>query len=259
MAVLNLLTLKLELFLVLFVRIIGMFVLFPLYGDQALPIQPKIGIALFLAYFAFPLAMKSDFALPTTLGAMAVALGGEILIGLMIGFIFQLLLGAIQLGGQFVGMQMGFALANVLDPANGEETPLIGKYQELIATMILFALGLDHFFFAGIAESFRVVPPLGIHLTPASVHVVLEQSVRMWVVAVKIAAPITIALFATNISMGLMARAVPQMNIFMIGFPVTIGVGLLVLGLSLPMFARVVGGMFADLRPVMDRMLVLAR
>jgi flagellar biosynthetic protein FliR len=125
--------------------------------------------------------------------------------------------------------------------------------------MLFFTLGLDHLFFAGIVESFRVVPPLGIRLTSGGLDVLLAQAVRMWIVAVKIAAPVTVALFATNVAMGLMARTVPQMNIFMIGFPVTIGVGLLVLGLSVPLFVHLMNGLLGDMRPVMDRMLFALR
>jgi flagellar biosynthetic protein FliR len=258
-AVLDLLALKFELFLVLFTRIAGLFFLFPLYGERAMPTQMKIGIALFLAYFAFPTTSHLDFRLPTTLTEMTLALAGEVLIGMMIGFTLHLLLGAIQLAGQFIGFQMGFAIVNVIDPTTGAEVSLIGKYQEIVAMMLFFTLGLDHLFFAGIVESFRVVPPLGIRLTSGGLDVLLAQAVRMWIVAVKIAAPVTVALFATNVAMGLMARTVPQMNIFMIGFPVTIGVGLLVLGLSVPLFVHLMNGLLGDMRPVMDRMLFALR
>ena len=257
MALYDLLITQAELFLIVLVRMLGLFLILPVYGERGIPMTLKIGLAVCMSYLTFPMVMHTDFALPRTFTALAMAIAGEMMIGLVIGFFVKLLLSAVQIAGSFVGFQMGFAIVNVVDPS-GTQVSLIARFQELLATMIFFALSLDHIFLAGLMQSYHIVPPLGLHLGAPGLELIVDRSVQMWVVAVKVGAPVMITLFAVNVAMGLIARSVPQMNVFIVGFPVTIGTGLILLGLSLPIFVEVFKRFVVGLGPVVDRFLFLA-
>jgi flagellar biosynthesis protein FliR len=249
---------KFELFIIILVRMMSLFVVFPFYGDRGTPMAAKAALALGMAYLVFPMVVVRDFALPTSLPGMVVAMAGETMVGLTMGFAVKLVLGAVDIAGSFIGFQMGFAIVNVVDPS-GAQVSLIARFQELVGTMLIFGLSLDHLFIAGLFDSYKVVPPLGFHLTAGGLRFMIDQSVHMWVIAVKIAAPVMVALFAVNAAMGLIARSVPQMNVFVVGFPVTIGGGLILLGLTMPIFAQTFIRFIQGLSPVMDRILLLAR
>lgn len=256
MEIFDLLITKFELFMIIFVRVLGLLAMLPIYGDKGLPRVLIIGIALFSSYLVFPLALELDFQLPQTLGPMALAFAGELFIGLLLGFTIKMISGAIQIAGQFIAFQMGFAIVNVVDPS-GQQMSIVSKFQEMMALAIFFGLHMDHIYITSILEGFQITPPLGVHLTAASLQLIIQQSAMMFIVAVKIGAPIIVTLFAANLAMGLVARAVPQMNVFVVGFPVSIGVGLVLLGVTLPMFITLIRRVYLGLEPVVQRLVVL--
>lgn len=169
------------------------------------------------------------------------------MIGVMIGFIGRLIFDGIQLAGQLIGFQMGFAIVNVIDPVNNEQVSIIAQFQYLIAMLVFLILNGHHIFLYSIAESFRIIPPLGFHFSGELIQVIVVFVKNMLEVAIKTGAPIIAVLLFTSVGMGLIARTVPQINIFIVGFPLQIAIGLISVGITLPVFFRVLGSYFTNL------------
>ncbi|NTW15965.1 MAG: flagellar biosynthetic protein FliR, partial [Syntrophaceae bacterium] len=158
-----------------------------------------------------------------------------------------LIFDGIQLAGQLIGFQMGFSIVNVIDPVNNEQVSIIAQFQYLIAMLVFLIMNGHHIFLYAIAESFRIIPPLGFHFSGELMQSVVVFVKNMLEVAIKTGAPIIAVLLFTSVGMGLIARTVPQINIFIVGFPLQIAIGLVSLGVTLPIFLRVLGGYFSHL------------
>lgn len=169
------------------------------------------------------------------------------MIGVMVGFAGRLIFDGIQLAGQLIGFQMGFSIVNVIDPVNNEQVSIISQFQYLIAMLIFLVMNGHHIFLYAIAESFRILPPLGFHFSGELMQLMLVFVRNMLEVAIKTGAPIIAVLLFMSVGMGLVARTVPQINIFIVGFPLQIAIGLIGIGVTLPMFLRVVETYFSNL------------
>ena len=175
-------------------------------------------------------------AAPTVTGPVALALGlfREIILGAAIGLAVKIFFAAAQLAGQTVGYQMGMAIANVMDPATSAQVPILAQFNNLIAVLIFLVINAHHWFIRALAESFNRIPLGGFDFSPAVFEHLIRLSSTMFLVAVKIGAPVIVALLLTSVALGLVARTVPQMNIFMVAMPLKIVIGLVFLGICLP-------------------------
>ena len=164
----------------------------------------------------------------------------------MIGFILKIMLTGFQMAGQLAGYQMGMALANVMDPSTSEQVPLLAQFNNLLALLILLAVNAHHFFIQTIVESFTLLPPLGMNMHNAVFRDLIYLAGNIFVIAIKIGAPVVIALLLVSVSFGLVARTVPQMNVFIVAMPLKIVIGLLFVGFSMPFVARYMGRLYAE-------------
>ena len=142
---------------------------------------------------------------------------------------------------------MGFSIVNVIDPINNEQVSIISQFQYLVAVLIFLLMNGHHIFLYAIGESFRIIPPLGFHFSGELMQLLLGFVKNMLEVAIKTGAPIIAVLMFMSVGMGLVARTVPQINIFIVGFPLQIAIGLIGIGLTLPVFLRVVEDYFSNL------------
>jgi flagellar biosynthetic protein FliR len=172
---------------------------------------------------------------------------GEILIGIIIGFTARLIFAAVQLAGQLVGFQMGFGIVNVMDPQTSTQVAIIAQFQNIITLLVFLALDAHYWFILSIAKSFELIPPLGFCFTDSLMEAIVRLSCDMFVVAAKLASPIIAALLFTSVALGLIARTVPQMNIFIVGFPLKIAIGLLGVGFSLPLLSYMLRNIFREM------------
>jgi flagellar biosynthetic protein FliR len=206
----------------------------------------KVGLSFMLAVIVFPLVnVNEGFTLP--LISLGVAMTGEVLIGVIIGFTARLLFAAVQLAGQLVGFQMGFGIVNVIDPQTSAQVSIIAQFENIITLLIFLALNAHHWFIMAIAKSFEVVPLLTFSFTNSLMEALVQLSCDMFVVAAKVAAPIIAILLFTSVALGLLARTVPQMNIFIVGFPLKLAIGLLAVGLTLPLLSTILRNLFQGL------------
>jgi len=236
---------EIQKFLLIFVRLAGMLVVIPFFGERGAPVPLKLGLAFLLSVIVMPLVPGSAETLPAvSLFGFAVGLLQSLLAGLLIAFVPVLLFAGIQLGGEISGFQMGFGIVSVIDPASQNRISLIAQFDYLLAFLVFVSLDGHLYLLKGIVESFRVLPLLGAHFPGSIGRSLLVFSSRMFVIGAKIAAPVLVTILLTNVGLGILARTMPQMNIFLVGFPLQIGMGLITLGLSVPVFAYVFEKLF---------------
>lgn len=229
-------------------RIGGFFVAAPFWGHRTIPRAVKVPIALILAFSVAPLLPGMAAVNPDSLwtaGGWAVR---EVVTGGLIGFGFATIFWAVRMAGDLVGLQMGFAIVNVIDPNQTEQVSLIGEFKYILATLILFAIDGHHLMIAALVDSYRLIP-LGLaSFNDTAFNAVIRLTATVFVTAVKVGAPVMITLLLTDVALGIVARTVPQMNIFIVGFPVKIGIGFLILGAALPLLAQLFTRSFAELQ-----------
>ena len=211
----------------------------PLLGGRWVPTRIKIGVAAIVAFLLMPVV---TFTLPPNWlepGNLVIALGAELLVGLVLGLAMRLLMTAVELAGSVMGFQVGFAMAGVLDPVTQVETPVFGQLLTILASLLYFQVDGHHLLLFALGSSFQLIPPFGAHLSAPLLTDAAGLMQRTYDTGLKLAFPVMAATFLVHVTMGILGRLVPQMNILLTSFPITIAVGLLVLGLGLPFIALV--------------------
>jgi len=217
-------------------RTSGLFIISPVFSGRQIPIQIKIILVIFLSgMIAFINPIMTE-VLITNSGMFLIALGMEVLIGYTLGFVAYVIFAGIQLAGQLMDMQMGFGIVNVIDPQSGTQVPLIGNFQYLLAIMIFLGVNGHHLLLRALNDSYQLVPVLGTSYDGQILEFMMEMGLYMFVIGLKLAAPVVAALFMADLALGFVARTVPQMNVFVVGLPLKIGAGLLMVMMTLPVF-----------------------
>lgn len=248
----NLLQNQLAIFLLVFVRISGIIILAPIFGSRNIPVVIKAGLSLFLALIVLPLlATGPGPAIPQTLIPYIFLLGSELLFGLIIGFTSSLIFSAVQMTGSLLDMQVGFGIVNIFDPQAGQQVPLIGNFKYILAMMLFLIVNGHHVLLTAIVYSFKLVPITGIVFKGLIAEVMVNMVSGIFTLAVQITIPVLAALIITDIALGILARTMPQMNVFVVGVPAKIIVGIFVLSVTLPFFMLFLEaglhGMYRDL------------
>ena len=237
---------QIEMFFLVFLRVAAIIAMMPVIGDRTIPFKIKGSLSLCVAFLVFPFVQPQVLS-GGDLFSTAFRMAGEILIGVLLGFASRLVFAGIQLAGQLVGFQMGFSIVNIVDPVSSAQISIIAEFQYLVAALLFLATSAHHVFLAAIVESYKVLPVYHFQFSGAFMQVLVDLSRNMFVIAAKVSAPLIAALLLTNVGLGLIARTVPQINIFIVGFPLQIAVGLIGIGFTLPIFLSVVGRLFANI------------
>jgi flagellar biosynthetic protein FliR len=245
-------------FLLVLCRVTAFFVTVPIFSMRGVPVQFRIGIAFFLALFAF-LTMDAQVIPMDALYVLMIV--REILVGILLGFVAYLFITVTQIAGSFVDMQMGFGIANVIDPLTGAQSPVLGNFKFFIAILLFLAMDGHHYLIHAIMNSYDWVPldnELFVRISEGGISAFLLQSMgTMFVLAFQLAAPLIAALFLVDIALGMLARSAPQFNIFVIGLPLKSMVGFLVILVMVPGFLYLFQQLFGHLFDSMNRLLVL--
>ncbi len=246
------------LFTMVFVRMSALVFTMPIIGATTVPVPAKVGLSALTSMIITSTVELPPLDLSMSVWKFSLMLTGEVAIGLILGFATQLIFTAVQLAGQIIGFQMGFAIVNVMDPATQSQISITAQFQNIMALMIFLAINGHHFLFAAGAKSFELIPILAFSPSPAIVEMVIELTKNVFITAIKLGAPIMATLFFLNVGLGLVARTVPQMNVFIVGFPLQIALGLLMLGATAPIFMAVFQhsftALYADLTLLMRLM-----
>jgi len=216
-------------------RVSTMTMFLPVLGHQLVPPQVKIGLMALIAMLMYPVARPLTPAIPPSPVALAVLAGQEIILGGMLAMLAQLVFAAVQLAGQLMSYQMGISIANIMDPVSQSQVSLVGQLAVILAMLVWMAAGGHHAFLAAIADSFRVLP-IGHPWSGAGWQALNDAAAAMFSLGLRLAAPVLLLLLFTYVALGLLSRAVPQIQIFFVSFPLTIGLGLFAFALALPAF-----------------------
>jgi len=227
-----------ESYLLVIVRITALLAVAPVFGDRRIPAVIKIGVGIILGFVVISVMDFSPSAFHT-LPAFALAAGREAMIGVTVGFVANLLFMGIQFSGQFVSLQMGFGAAQLFDPSTDNSVPVIGEFYYIISILLYLILGGYRFLIEALQSTFKSIPLAGFTMHNQFFAYLTRLSSDVFIIAMKIAAPIFITILLTEIALGLIARLVPQMNIFIFGFPLKILAGILMIAISMPIFGRV--------------------
>ncbi|MEE2831769.1 MAG: flagellar biosynthetic protein FliR [Candidatus Latescibacterota bacterium] len=228
---------RFDVFLLVLLRVGALMVVAPIFGHRHWLARAKVGLALMVAVVLFPMVADQPLDLPTGIFPYAFLMVREVLMGVVLGFTVLLLFVAIQFAGQLAGLQMGFGIVNVIDPQSSNQVSIIGQFLNILAILLLLTLDGHHMILSGLVTSFETIPLGGVSFQDGLMFKLMDLTAQVFIIAVKISAPILMALFLVTAAMGVLARTVPQMNVFLIGFPLQIGVGLAALVIVLPLFS----------------------
>ena len=231
---------EVHVFLLVFLRISTMLFLFPIFGSANIPVQLRIALSLLLAIMLTPFALGGEpLAVPRTLWEYLPLLLKELFVGICIGYVASFLFVALQFAGRLIDTEMGFAMVEMMDPFTDTSTTSTGQLKILLFTIVFLLVNGHLFLLLAVARSFELIPLLEASVPDGRVVELFSRlSAGVFVSALKLAAPVYVVLVLTSLALGIVARTVPQMNVFFVGMPLKIGVGLLTLALVLPMMQQ---------------------
>jgi flagellar biosynthetic protein FliR len=215
--------------------------LVPLFSNQSFPRIFKIGFAIAIAVILTPVVHIDTKGIP-----ISYLVFREIILGIAMGSMVRILFLSIEMAGQFMSNSLGLSIATVFNPEFGQTTE-IARFYTLMATMILFSTEAHHELIYIFVRSYETVPLGAIDLR-ALISIILDQGSRLFILAIKIAAPIMVGMVMTSLLLGFIYKAAPQLNIFFISFPVYIFVGFLIMIISLPAFINTLNNGFSDVK-----------
>ena len=250
---LHLLLPEFQSFLVLVSRIGGIVAAFPMLSGRAVPAKIKIALVVMLGLVLSPLIRLPPLSRDAI--EMTAGLASELLIGLVIGLAVRLLFGALEVAGELLGTQIGFGAVQLLDPMTSQHSSLLSEYFRIIASLVFLSVNAHMVVVAAIVASYESIPPFGASLSQAVGEDVVQLAQHMFLVAVQLAAPVLVATILINVLLAMLGRAVAQINVFVLSFPLTIAVGLLILGLALPYSVSLFEREFIELHGTIERLL----
>jgi len=232
-------------------RISGFFLVLPVFGWQAIPIHVKTAIAILLSLFFYtckPLAI--DPAEFSTTGAL-ILLVGEAIYGLALGLIAALLFSVVQLSGRIAEQQMGMTISEIVDPLKGEETGELSSLMEMVFILLFLSANGHHLFLLIISKSYDAFPPGTVPTLDLLVEAVVSTSSAMLIASLRLAAPLLGAFLVLMVALALLARLVPEMDIFLVSMPARVALGLFLVAAFLPF----VGGFVTEIADWMAKLL----
>jgi flagellar biosynthetic protein FliR len=223
-------------------RILAMIASSPVLGNRQIPARVKVGLSVLLTLIVAPtLTNLPQLAVGSPQGLLTLI--QQIIIGVAMGFTMRLIFTAVEMAGELTGLQMGLGFASFYDPLNASYTPIIAQWMGILATLLFLALNGHLYMISALVESFQTLPVGGM-MSPKGFYGVASWGGMIFTYAIQISLPILAALLITNIALGILTRAAPQLNLFAVGFPITLAVGFFVLTLSMPY-----------LSPLLDRLI----
>ncbi|MDA3811298.1 MAG: flagellar biosynthetic protein FliR [Spirochaetaceae bacterium] len=247
-----------QIFLLIFARIISIMLIMPIMSTAAFPGPARAGLAFFTAMAVFPMARNLNFLIPESGILFSFLIIGEVLIGIIMGFIVLMVFTVFQIAGQLFSLQMGFGASQVFDPLAQIQIPLLGQFLNLIAMLVFLVTGgMKKIFLTGVYQSFSVVKASDLFVQQDMLVAYFSGVLgHLFEQAIVIAIPIMGTLILLSVTMGLLAKAAPQMNLLMVGFPIQISVGFIIMLASMPFliekFTIIIDSGFEQILTILD-------
>lgn len=232
-------------FLVVTSRVAGFIGAIPVIASAQTPGRVKTAMTVAISLALFPVMADAvpkevSFApLPFLL-----LLISELLLGLLLGLVARLIFTAVEFGATVIGYQMGFAAANVFDPQSERQVALISHFQNVFAILIFLAINGHHLFLRTAVLSYELLPPGQLDLSGQAVPFLMELASHMFAIGVQFSAPVLAVLLLSGLILGVLARVFPQLNVFLLSFPINIGSAFIVIALTLSMVSVLISREF---------------
>ncbi len=235
-----------QFFVFCFARVASFIFILPILGNRSVPVPVKIGMSVFLSILIMPMNRSLQSDLPGELFPFMLLLTNEIAIGLTLGFSTRFIFAGIQMAGELAGMQMGLAMAKIVDPGFQSQSSIAAEFKLIIAMLIYLLMSGHHFLLQAFFYSYEQMPILSAWPVKPMVQNVIHMAGIMFESAMKISAPVVVTLLLTNVAFGLLAKTVPQMNILIVGLPLRLGMGLIGLAFTMTLFSHIFRRVFLD-------------
>ena len=219
--------------LLIFIRMTGLFILSPVFGRQNMPAIFKIGFSFFLTVIfvstidSFSLDYQDSLLLYTIYAAK------ELAIGIIMGYVTYVIVSGIYLGGQLIDMQIGFSFANVVDPITNIQVPLTSNFYYTYFILVFLLINGHHMLIRALFYSFQVLPIEKLTFSGAVIPELTSLMGEMFGIALRIAAPIICAIFIADVVLGILSKTMPEMNVFMLGMPIKIIIGFIIMTITI--------------------------
>jgi flagellar biosynthesis protein FliR len=238
---------QVQLFLFSFLRVSAILVTMPIVGNAIVPMQIKGGLSLLMTIMIYPFVPNDLSFITYDFLPLILRMAAEVFIGVVIGFTALFIFAGIQFAGDMIGFQMGFSIADIFDPLTSQQVSIISEFQFMMVMIIFLFVDAHHIFLTAMVDSFRILRIQDFHVSQEFFRRMVTLSGEVFVIAVKISAPIVAVLFFVNVGLGVIARTVPQINVFIVGIPLQIAIGLIFLGVTAPIFLKAVMYLFQRL------------
>ena len=232
--VMNILVDKFTLFLLILIRMSSLFVITPVFGGRNVPSYFKVGLAFFCSLILVTLLKDVTIEFTDIFSYAAIVLK-ELVVGIILGFTSYLVFSALYLAGQIIDIQIGFGMVNVLDPLHDTQVPLTGNFLYIITLIFFLSMNGHHILLTALFKSYNVIPVNSFAFNDILFNNLLSIFYETFAIGFKISIPIIAASLLAEIALGILTKTVPQMNVFVIGMPLKVGVGLVTLFAMIPM------------------------
>ncbi len=234
-----------QIFLLIMARFFAMIVVAPVLSSLVIETRLKLTLAFFATIVVFPIVANVDVVPSENIVLYLLSIANEVMIGILIGFLFSIIYAVLLVSAGFFEMQIGFSIADAIDPVTQVNVPIVGNLQNLMGMLIFLAINGHHSLIRTLAYSFRAIPVFSeaaksvftLNLQTVVMHLV-DYFSALSSISLSLALPVMVTLFLLSSSLGLLAKAAPQMNVLMLGFPIQIGLGIITYLFLVPVVAQ---------------------
>ncbi len=223
----------------IFLRVATLIFIAPVFGDKNFPVIAKLGLALVISYMIFFTVEEYPFNYDQGLLGLGLAGVKEAITGMIMGFVLHFVFYGIGYAGTLIGFDMGLGMAQMFDPTSEINNNMIGVFLSMLAILVFLLIDGHHYVVQSLAYSFKVIPIGTSTMNESVFNLIIKYSGGIFVLAVKIASPIMVSFFLLHVAAGIMARVIPQMQVFFVLHPLKIGLGFLLLLMVIPMYIYV--------------------
>ncbi|MHB1125907.1 MAG: flagellar biosynthetic protein FliR [Bacillota bacterium] len=237
---------QVEIMLLILARMASFMVTSPIFALGGIPALVKIGLSAILTIILYPM-VGDQVVVPQNILSLAMVLIGEALVGLALGFVASLAFHGIRIAGEMLDLQIGFSMATLLDPLTHASATLVGQFLYMWGILLFLIINGHHSLLVALARSYQIIPVAGASYQGQLTEEVVHIFVGTFAMAFRVAAPFLAVLIISDLALGLIARTVPQLNVFMLGMPVKVVLALGGLSVAYPLLAIAMAGIFSQM------------
>jgi flagellar biosynthetic protein FliR len=232
--------------LMIFIRISSALLASPIYNNEGIPVSAKLFLALVIAYVIFLTLDRSTITVSISGWSLFVSGIKEVFTGLLIGYMLNFVFWGISYAGTLIGFEVGLTMADVFNPMEQTNNNIIGEFIYLGAIVIFFLINGHHYVIKGLTYSYTIIPIGEFGVSESLLNLLIKYTTTIFVIAVKIASPIMVSFFLLHVAEGVLARVIPQMQVFFVVQPIKIGLGLTIIAIVIPLYIYLIKNLLIE-------------